>query len=122
MEIHLQSLNWYPDEADTDVLVDFTMRSSAIADYGNGGRGGEATDHKFRICLEHLMPEVGIRIFPVLKLEIESQRAYSDVDALIVIPHDTWTQIRETEEHEKFIDWLTLIVGKMYLTGQHSGL
>ena len=121
VEIFLQSLTWYPDETDIDVLADFTVRRTAIGDSSsNGGESGEASDLKFRICQGDVMPEIGIRLLPTTKVDIETQRVISDVDALVMIPRETWSLMATAEEHTRFVRWLTLVVGTMYLTGQHS--
>ena len=119
MEIYLQRLDWFPDPADPDVLADFTVVRSSDIGSGNGDEG-EATDIKFRVCQEDLMPEVGIRLFPLMKLDSETQRVVSDIDALVVIPHETWAPINTSTKRTQFMGWLTLIVGRMYLTSQHS--
>ena len=116
MRIELQTLHWYPDEVDTDVLVDFTIRRtlSALSE-GNGSDSGEATDFKFRICQEDVKPELGIRFYPITKLDLETQHVTSDVDALVVIARDTWAQLNDASKQTWFINYLTLVVGKMYL-------
>ena len=113
MQIHLQSLNWYPDETDDDVIVDFTVQHSEIGG-GNGSRS-EATDIKFRVCQEDVMPAVGIQMYLLTKLDLDTQRVVSDMDALIVIPRETWTPIDREGKRTQFISWLTLVVGRMYL-------
>ena len=119
MEIFLKALNWYPDEADTDVLADFTIRRSAIGS-GNGGNIGEASDYRFRICQDDIMPAAGIRMYPTTQIDPKTQRVVSDVHALVIVPRDTWTQLIDSKEQTRFVDYLALVVGRMYLFSQQS--
>lgn len=108
MDVHLETLNWYPDESDTTVLADFVVRRE----------NGEPHDLKFRVIEADMPPTVGIRVVPTSGYDPSMQMVLSDHHGLVLFPSETWALLKQQDQHERMMNWLPLVVAAKFIEGR----